>query len=145
MAELIDIYNSALKTLSALARVLNSVDRVNAMQDPELEEFICDAVIKRFEFSYEAFWKFLKKILEITYELDSVNSPRSVFKAYVKLELCSEEEGQLLINMADSRNVTTHEYDEESVAEICVNVAQYYDCMIKIVERVKQDLEERKQ
>lgn len=54
--------------------------------------------------------------------------------------LCAFEK---LINMADSRNETSHKYSIESVRLILPNIPKYYFCMITILKRL--DLEKKQQ
>lgn len=92
-----------------------------------------DSTIQRFEYSYDSFWKFLKIYFEKKYNLENVNSPRSVFRICVEKRLCSESEGNILIKMIDDRNKTTHNYNAAQVREIYPNISEYYKLMLKIL------------
>lgn len=134
--------------LKALATLKEAFDVFLDIQKLGNLKFILaaeDSMVQRFEYTHEAFWKFLKRYLEKIYNLEAVNSPRSVFRACFKVGLCSEAETDLLLMMLDKRNQTTHIYDSILVHKILPEVPMYYDCMKKIAERVKADLENRKQ
>lgn len=73
-----------------------------------------DAVIQRFEFTYELLWKIFRKIARLE-KLDSY-SPKSSFKVAFKLGLIEDEE--LFLNIIDARNKTTHVYSEEDAKKI---------------------------
>lgn len=73
-----------------------------------------DAVIKRFEFTYELLWKLYKKIAR-SQKLDYF-SPKSSFQFAFKSGLIEDEE--LYLEIIDARNKTTHVYSEEEAKEI---------------------------
>ena len=133
--------------LKALATLKDAFDVFLEAQELGNLKFILaseDSMVQRFEYTHEAFWKFLKRYLEKIYNLEAVNSPRSVFRACFQVGLCTEQETDLLLVMLDKRNQTTHVYDSVLVHQILPEVPMYYDCMIKIIDRVKKNLEERK-
>lgn len=73
-----------------------------------------DAVIKRFEFTFELLWKTFKRITRFE-KLDCF-SPKDCFKFAFKLGLISNEE--LFLEIIDARNKTTHVYSEEHAGKI---------------------------
>jgi len=73
-----------------------------------------DAVIKRFEFSYELLWKVYKKIAR-SEKLDYFN-PKACFQFAFKSGLIEDEE--LYLEIIDARNKTTHVYSEKEANKI---------------------------
>ena len=71
-----------------------------------------DAMIQRFEYSTEAFWKYLKAFLSIEHNLPA-NSPRDVIRTGLNAKLYGEEISKELLQMLDDRNLTSHTYVEE--------------------------------
>ena len=71
-----------------------------------------DATIQRFEYTFEALWKFLKAYLN---EKEGVvaNAPKSVFKAIFSAGFLTEDETVQYLEMTDRRNETSHTYKEE--------------------------------
>lgn len=94
-----------------------------------------DSIIQRFEYSYERFWKFLKKYLELVHHLEDIGSSRKVFYASVKAEICLSDEGDIFLDMADDRNETSHTYSIEASRIILADIPRYYAAMIIVVER----------
>jgi nucleotidyltransferase substrate binding protein (TIGR01987 family) len=125
------------KALNILNKALVYLEKINQSKNEEAIEAAKDSIIKRFEYSYDSFWKFLKKYLEFKYNLEDVDSPKSVFRACVEHEVCSAQEGGLLIDMVDDRNETTHNYDIEKVRKILPDIKPYYICITEILERVE--------
>ncbi|MFH0938881.1 MAG: HI0074 family nucleotidyltransferase substrate-binding subunit [Planctomycetota bacterium] len=73
-----------------------------------------DAVIKRFEFTYELLWKTYKKIAR-SQKLDFFN-PKACFQFAFKSGLIEDE--ALFLEIIDARNKTTHVYSEEEAQKI---------------------------
>jgi nucleotidyltransferase substrate binding protein (TIGR01987 family) len=91
-----------------------------------------DAMIQRFEYSTEAFWKYLKAYLLTEHNL-SANSPREVIRTGLKAKLYSEEISKELLQMLDDRNLTTHTYVEELAESIARRIADYSKNMKEVM------------
>ncbi len=94
-----------------------------------------DAMIQRFEYSTEAFWKYLKAYLQTEHNL-SANSPREVIRTGLTAKLYSEEISKELLQMLDDRNLTIHTYVEELAESIASRIPAYS----KNIEKVMQQL-----
>jgi len=72
-------YNDALSALNTLKEI---------MREP-FSIIIRDAAIQRFEYTFEAFWKFIKEYLK---EKEGViaNSPKACFREIFSLGFCGE-------------------------------------------------------
>ncbi len=89
-----------------------------------------DAMIQRFEYSTEAFWKYLKAYLSMEHNL-SANSPREVIRTGLKTKLYSEEISKELLQMLDDCNLTSHTYVEELAESIAGRIPSYSTVMQK--------------
>lgn len=99
-------------------------------------DIIVDAVIQRFEFTFEMGWKLMKIYLE--YEgIQDAQSPRSTIKAAFKHGLIKD--GDEWIGMMLDRNRTSHVYDEKTALEIYNNVKQNY---VFLLEKLLKKIEE---
>ena len=78
-------------------------------------EYIRDAAIQRFEFTYELLWKVLKSYLEKIHGI-RVISPRQVFKEAFALDIIGDE--MLFLNMIESRNLIAHTYNEDQAEKV---------------------------
>ena len=81
-------------------------------------------MIQRFEYSTEAFWKYLKSYLSTEHNL-SANSPREVIRTGLKAKLYSEEISKELLQMLDDRNLTSHTYVEGLAETIAGRIPDY--------------------
>jgi nucleotidyltransferase substrate binding protein (TIGR01987 family) len=108
------------------------------LQLKETNDYIYDAAIQRFEFTYELAWKLLKAYLEHT-GITGVNSPRKAFKEAFASELIYD--GDKWMDMLEDRNLTTHTYDEEQARAIYCRIQEYYiHLFIKLRERLKGEI-----
>ena len=99
-----------------------------------------DSTIKRFEYSYDSFWKFLKRYIEQKHNIQDLKSPKKVFLCSVNLGICSLDEGNIFIDMADSRNETSHTYNIEASRLILSFIPGYQAAMLAVTNRVGQNL-----
>jgi len=99
-----------------------------AVAQPETD-LIRDAVIQRFEFTFELCWKSLKLYLE-RQGLDC-GGPRSTLKkAFAEGLIGSEEEADDWLQMLEDRNLVSHAYDEALATRIYRRVAQDYAALL---------------
>jgi len=73
-----------------------------------------DAVIQRFEFTYELLWKLYKKVAKED-KVDAF-SPKKSFQYAFRLNLIFDEE--LYIEIIEARNKTSYVYSEDMVIKI---------------------------
>jgi nucleotidyltransferase substrate binding protein (TIGR01987 family) len=85
-------------------------------------------MIHRFEYSTEAFWKYLKAYLLIEHNLPT-NSPREVIRSGLKAKFYDEESSKELLQMLDDRNLTSHTYVEELAESIAGRIPAYSKIM----------------
>lgn len=110
---------AALKTLDDILREPYSV-------------IVRDAAIQRFEYTFEAFWKFIKEYLKEKEGL-YVNSPKSCFRELLSIGIASEDEVFQLLEMTDRRNETSHTYKEKVAQNIYDKTKGYFVLMDKIL------------
>lgn len=115
-------YHDALKALNTLKDILAEPFSIIAR----------DAAIQRFEYTFEAFWKFIREYLK---EKEGVvaNSPKSCFKEIFSLGLASEDETVKLQEMTDKRNETSHTYKEKVAQGIYEKLKDYSVLMGKML------------
>ena len=117
-------------------RALASLDElVSKYLGNQSDVILRDALIQRFEYSTEAFWKYLKAYLQTEHNL-SANSPREVIRTGLTAKLYSEKMSQELLLMLDDRNLTSHTYVEELAESIASRIPAYS----KNIEKVMQQL-----
>ena len=86
-------------------------EAINIKEESDIKR---DAVIKRFEFSYELLWKTYKKMARLQ-KLDYF-SPKACFQFAFKSGLIEDE--KLFLEIIDARNKTNHVYSEDEAKKI---------------------------
>lgn len=89
---------------------LNALDRFDEVLEPK-NDIERDALIKRFEFTFDTGWKSLKSFLEVEYSQQEIQSPIQAFKAAFLVSVFNEDDVKKWISMRDIRNQTAHEYE----------------------------------
>jgi nucleotidyltransferase substrate binding protein (TIGR01987 family) len=109
-----------------------------ALAEKEPDQYVYDAVIKRFEFTYELAWKLLKAFIEYKGGED-VRFPRDIFKeAYAKGLL---ENGEVWLSMLQDRNLSSHTYSQERAMEIYNRVKDiYFEEFIQLVRTIEGEI-----
>jgi len=122
-----------------LANVDSSVRRLTeavALPDSEL---VRDAVIQRFEFTFEAVWKALKLYLE--HQGHECGGPRATFKsAFLEKLIPDEDEADIWFAMLNDRNLTTHAYDKNLSDEIYRRIVREYTRLLGVMAERLQKL-----
>lgn len=104
----------------------------------EKNDIVVDAVIQRFEFTFELSWKLMKSYLE--YEgVEDAQTPRSTIKAAFKYNLIKN--GDDWIDMMLDRNKTSHVYDETLALEIYDRIKSHHLALLEeLIRKFKEIL-----
>lgn len=137
MEKLVLKYQLLFKALISLENSFEVEKLAQKINDSRIVLAAQDSIIQRFEYTYDSFWKFLKNFLEEKYNFEDINSPRSVFRACIHQQLCTEDEGEILLKMIGDRNETTHNYDIVQVRKILPNIGEYYQVMHNVIKKIK--------
>ena len=125
----------ALKYKDAL-QALNTLDEI--LKQP-FSIIVRDAAIQRFEYTFEALWKFIKEYLKEREGIIS-NSPKSCFRELLSLGFLTEEETVDFLEMTDRRNDTSHTYKEEVAQIIYDKIPGYFSGMERLLQKFQQNL-----
>jgi len=116
---------------SALARLQDALIQSRS-------EWIRDAAIQRFEFTFELAWKTTMRVEQAS-GLESGTSPRQVIKVAFKADWIDDNE--LWLKMLDDRNRTSHTYNQMVAEEIFDRLPEYSDALSGLLARLKRELE----
>ena len=108
--------------LAVASRALERLQQITEL--PQIGEIERDAVIQRFEFTFEAVWKAAQFHL-LTVEGLDVASPKAAIRACREVGLLDEQEAMQALQMADDRNLTVHTYNEQLAAQIFERIMGY--------------------
>jgi nucleotidyltransferase substrate binding protein (TIGR01987 family) len=89
-----------------------------------------DAVLQRFEFTFELCWKALRIHLSETHGIE-ISSPKGTLKEAFRHGLIQDEQEKPALQMLDDRNRSTHVYDEPEAMEIFSRVCSAHLPLLK--------------
>ena len=128
----------------SLREKLNSLERAYARLKEALElplsedSIVLDAVIQRFEFTFELSWKTAKRFAEVL-GAGECNSARSCIKLAYKLGWINEE-GKWL-SLLQAGNLTSHTYSLEIALDVYETVKEAHTCFEKLILSLKRELQ----
>ena len=99
----------------------------------ELEE---QGLIQRFEFTHELAWKVLKDYFEYQ-GVTGITGSRDAIREAFKNGLVND--GESWMGMIQSRNLSTHTYNEELAMELTKKICDtYYRCFMELRDQLQQ-------
>ena len=107
--------------LTPFHKAVESLEEVIAQPK---NEFIRDATIQRFEYTYELAWKMVKRHLDWRGFGDTASlSKRDLWREAAKIGLIDDAEKWFEYHQA--RNETSHTYDENTAEEVCAAALKF--------------------
>jgi len=104
----------------AFAVLEKAVELANTRELTDLEK---QGFIQGFEFTFELAWNVMKDYLEEQGIIDIVGSKAAVKNAFQNGLI---DEGQIWMDMVESRNISSHSYDEETANKIIEQIKYIY-------------------
>lgn len=138
MERLKERHQMILKALSSLNIALKKFN-VCPVHD-ENYEIIRDSIIKRFEYTMDTFWKFLKEFLLKQHGIEPAASPSKIFRQCLDTNILTSDEFTHALKIIEDRNLTSHTYNEALAEEISHDVAEHYVLMKKIIEKIEKNI-----
>lgn len=92
-------------------------------------DMIRDGLIQRFEFTFELAWKASKEYLIDQGFSNDLHFPKQVLRAAYENHMIDDEE--VWLKMLDSRNRTSHIYDDRVAAAIAENITESFMPVLK--------------
>ncbi|MBC9784112.1 nucleotidyltransferase substrate binding protein [Heliobacterium chlorum] len=116
-----------------------AISRLEDILNEEISnDYIYDAVIRRFEFTYEVAWKLMKLTLEYKGIVEA-RSPRDVFREAFAVGIIKN--GDVWFKMLTDRNLTSHTYDQETAIAIYHRIKDdYFETLNLLIEQIERSL-----
>jgi len=115
----------------ALSQLTNAIEN----NDINPIDIIKEGIIQRFEFTHELAWKVMKDFLEYEGYKNIIGSRSATREAFNKGII---EEGQLWMDMIESRNNTVHTYNEDILeTEYKKITTLYFPLLVKFFDKMK--------
>jgi nucleotidyltransferase substrate binding protein (TIGR01987 family) len=115
----------------AMDKLQQSVDYIHKnfevendnIEDEILDEMVKEGLIQRFEYTHELAWNVMKDYAE--YQGNStIGGSRDASREALQLKIISN--GEIWMDMIQSRNKTSHTYNEETANEIYSKILKEY-------------------
>jgi nucleotidyltransferase substrate binding protein (TIGR01987 family) len=121
----------------AIDKLKRAFQRLDDAVKEAKDELDRDGAIQRFEFTFEVFWKSIKILLE--HEGYRCAGPRSCIKEAARRGFL--EDAEVVLDMLEDRNRTSHIYDETTAKEIFDRIkSSYTDVFRKNIELFQEYL-----
>ena len=132
----------ALKTLEAAIFTMKELEIRGKSFNPRVDyedeyRTYRDSLVKRFTYTIELFWKYIKNYLEVAQVLTGLKIPSEVMREAFSLRLLSEDETEKILEMIKSRNMTSHIYIEEIAERLAVQIPDYAQVLKEVIVRLK--------
>lgn len=111
----------------------------NVLKIGELTDIERDAAIQRYEYSFEAVWKVVKRYLYVVEGVEA-NSPKAVIRASFDNGLLNDENAKWAMVMVDDRNLTSHTYNELLAIEILSRLNKHLILLNGWLKSIKQKM-----
>lgn len=115
---------------SALYRLGKAVEIVTKQisEDEEVDDLLKEGLIQRFEYTHELAWKVMKDYAEYQGYTD-IRGSRDAFRKAFDMRLVTDKSW---MDSIIDRNLTSHNYDEDTAEDICENIVDvYYPLFVK--------------
>jgi nucleotidyltransferase substrate binding protein (TIGR01987 family) len=96
-----------------------------------------DAALKRFEFTFELFWKTIKAYLKEIEKIDCF-SPASCMREMRRPFNVEDSVIEICLSMGEDRNLSVHTYSEEMANELYEKLPAYLETMKIIADKIKK-------
>jgi len=118
--------NSFKRVFERLKEVVESTKK-----ESENYEIFRDSAVQRFKITTEAFWKCVKVFLKVK-EGIACNSPKGCIRELFLNGYVDKNGLEVLLNMIDDRNLTSHTYNEEVADEFFQGLKVYLELLTKL-------------
>jgi len=116
-----------------LGDALGTVQKALALPKDE-ERIVVDATIQRFEYTFELFWKTMKRLQE---KMGGEQVPLLKMVLQKAYQLGWIENEEIWLAMLEDRNMSSHVYKQASADEIYSHIGDYYIEMQRVYEKLK--------
>jgi nucleotidyltransferase substrate binding protein (TIGR01987 family) len=138
-------YRKALHKLTQAIQYINANDTGESEKnDPKyvLDEIIKEGLIQRFEYTHELGWNTMKEFAEHQGN-NNVKGSRDATREGFKINLITD--GHVWMDMIDSRNSTSHTYNDDTAQMIYKKIINDYYPVFKEFESTMEELRTGKQ
>lgn len=114
----------------ALSKLSKAVDIVSSRleEDEDIDELLEEGLIQRYEYTHELAWKVMKDYAEYQ-GITGISGSRDAIRQTLQFGLIDDENWMRSVS---DRNLTSHQYDEDTAKAIIENITEvYYPLFVK--------------
>ena len=114
----------------ALAKLGKAVDIVSweMDMDSDIDELLEEGLIQRYEYTHELAWKVMKDYAEYQ-GITGISGSRDAIRQTLRFGLIDDDNW---MNSIEDRNLTSHQYDEDTAHSVVRNIIEiYYPLFVK--------------
>lgn len=114
----------------ALAKLGKAVDIVSweMDMDSDIDELLEEGLIQRYEYAHELAWKVMKDYAEYQ-GITGISGSRDAIRQTLRFGLIDDDNW---MNSIEDRNLTSHQYDEDTAHSVVRNIIEiYYPLFVK--------------
>ncbi len=117
----------------------NATERLKAAleYDPLELDIVMDAVIQRFEFTFETAWKSVKLAAKAVGS--DCKSPKGCLKLAYRMGWIKDEERWL--ELLEARNLTSHTYDQETAMDVYETVKENFQVFGSLLRELREEVD----
>jgi len=117
----------------------NATKRLKAAleYDPLELDIVMDAVIQRFEFTFETAWKSVKMAAKAVGH--DCKSPKGCLKLAYRMGWIKDEERWL--ELLEARNLTSHTYDQETAMDVYETVKENFQVFGSLLRELREEVD----
>ena len=122
-----------------LENLENATERLKSAleYDPLELDIVMDAVIQRFEFTFETAWKSVKLAAKaVGYDC---KSPKGCLKLAYRMGWIDDEERWL--ELLEARNLTSHTYDQETAMDVYETVKENFQVFGSLLRELREEID----
>lgn len=101
-----------------------------------LDEIVKEGLIQRFEYTHELAWNVMKDYAEYQ-GIQNIGGSRDATREAFSMQLIRQ--GQVWMDMIQSRNKTTHTYNQETADEIYAQIISAYFPAFEEFEKIMEE------
>ena len=122
-----------------LENLENATERLKAAleYDPLELDIVMDAVIRRFEFTFETAWKSVKLAAKAVGH--DCKSPKGCLKLAYRIGWIKDEERWL--ELLEARNLTSHTYDQETAMDVYETVKENFQVFGSLLRELREEID----
>lgn len=122
-------YRRALAKLSAAVNTMTSESDFSS----DIDELLKEGLIQRFEYTHELAWKVMKDYAEYQ-GYTEIRGSRDAFRKGLMMDIIDSPDW---MDSIEDRNLTSHNYDEDTANEIYEEIiSKYYPLFVKFEQKM---------